>query len=305
MIPPLKSRGRLTTAEEVTSGIDLRGKTVVVTGSTAGIGLETVRVLASRGANVLALGRSKEKVVAAVAAFEPATRAAITPFGCDQANLAAVASCAGELRALGTPLDAVICNAGIIGKWRREEVGGVEKQFLVNHLSHFLLVTQLTDRIVAAPQGRIVMVSSRAHRWAPAHGLDFEDISGANDYFFMRDYGQSKLANHLFTRKLAMRLSGTAATANSVHPGLVATNIFHNLPMGARHIVMSAGRAFMKDIAAGAATTCYVATHPELARVSGLFFADCKPSEVRGRMLDDVMADALWARSEALTRAYI
>lgn len=293
------------TAEEVTAGLDLTGRTALVTGATAGIGFETMRVLALRGARVLAVGRTREKAAAAAARLGDGLAGAVTPLGCDQERLADVAACADAVRGLGAPLDIVIANAGVVGRWRRETIGGLEKTFVVNHLAPFVLINRLLDRITATPDSRIVVVGSNAYKRAPAAGIEFDNLSAARGYFFMKQYGQTKLANYLFTRSLARRLAGASTTANVIHPGRVRTNIFHNLPLPLRLVVGAAARYVMKDVPAGASTMCYAATHPSLKGVTGRYFADNRECPVGGHMADDAMAERLWAVSEDLTRPYL
>ncbi|MCA0199823.1 MAG: SDR family NAD(P)-dependent oxidoreductase [Proteobacteria bacterium] len=291
------------TAEQVTSGIDLSGKTALVTGVTAGIGLETMRVLALRGARVLAVGRTREKAAAAIAALSGVRNDLLQPFGCDQERLEDVVKFTDEIRALGAPLDVLVANAGVVGKWSRETIGGIEKTFVVNHLATFVLVNRLAPRVT--PGGRIVIVSSNAHKRAPKTGIEFDNLSAERGYFFMKQYGQTKLANHLFTRSLARRLASTGTTANSLHPGRVYTNIFHNLPLPLRLLVHTIAKRQMKDIPTGASTMCYLAAHPEVRGVTGKYFADNSESVTGPHMTDDAMAERLWAVSEELTKAYL
>ena len=291
--------GQRSTAEEVTHGLDLSGKAILVTGSTSGIGLETVRVLALRGAHVIALGRTKAKAAQAVAGLS----GKITPIGCNQEDFAAVAACAREIAALGLPLDVIIANAGILGTMELELVHGVAKPFAVNHLSHFILVNRLLP--VMRDGGRIVMLSSEAHYRAPAVGIAFDNLAGERGYRAMECYGQSKLANHLFARSLAARIKSRGITANSLHPGVIATNIFNTLPPLIGGLVAVFGRPFMKSVAQGAATTCYVAAAPALAEVTGVYFKDCNPTVPHPNMENDALASRLWAVSEVLTRAYL
>jgi NAD(P)-dependent dehydrogenase (short-subunit alcohol dehydrogenase family) len=296
---PRSPFGRRSTAEDVTAGLDLSGKTIVVTGSTSGIGLETVRVLALRGAHVIALGRTKAKAAQAIAGL----KGAITAMGCNQEDFADVAACAQEIVALRRPLDAVIANAGILGAMELELIHGVAKPFAVNHLSHFILVNRLLPAM--RDGGRIVMLSSDAHHRAPATGIAFDNLGGGKGYRAMECYGQSKLANHLFARAVAERVKGRGITANSLHPGVIATNIFSTLPPLIGALVALARPFVMKSVGAGAATTCYVATAPALAGVTGVYFKDCNPAVTHRNMENDALAAKLWAASEDLTRAYL
>lgn len=292
------------TAEQVTAGLDLSGKTALVTGATSGIGFETSRVLALRGAHVLVAGRTVEKAREACAQI--IGRA--TPLACELENFDGVAECAHRVTQLGVPLDMLICNAGIMAPPRLELVRGLEKQFLVNHLGHFLLVNRLLPAVQAAPAGRIVMVSSSAHQWAPPGGIAFDNLNGEKGYDPRVFYGQSKLANGLVARELSKRLSGTTAVANAVHPGLIITNIIRYIPTWQQLLAPVVGsllRSRIKTTAEGAATTCHVAAHPDLAGVSGHYFADCAVATPGQVMEDAALASRLWRESEKLTRNWL
>ncbi|MEQ9568452.1 MAG: SDR family NAD(P)-dependent oxidoreductase, partial [Pseudomonadales bacterium] len=142
----------------------------------------------------------------------------------------AVVDLADNVRAMNTPFDILICNAGILGRSKLESIKGIEKQFAVNHLSHFILVNRLLDQVKAASKGRVVIVASDAHVTTLPGGIAFDNLSGERGYSALKFYGQSKLANLLTARELGRRLSGSETTANALHPGFVNTNIFHNLP---------------------------------------------------------------------------
>ncbi|MCB1698695.1 MAG: SDR family NAD(P)-dependent oxidoreductase [Halioglobus sp.] len=301
--PPISPFGADSTAEQVTAGLDLSGKTYAITGANSGLGYETMRVLALRGAHVIGIARSMDKAREACASVPGKT----TPAFLDLGDFASVVSCAGEIRAMNTPLDGLICNAGIMALPERELVYGMEKQFVVNHLGHFILVNQLMAAVTAAPQGRFVILSSAAHRRAPSDGIRFDDLAFANsDYDAWTAYGHSKLANALCARELARRLSGTSTTANSVHPGVINTNLGRHMPWYMQWGGKLFGWAFMKSIEEGAATQTYVATSPGLAGVNGFYFVDCNPAPGdTPQMQDDAMASRLWQLSEELTRPYL
>ncbi len=300
---PLSRFGPESTAEEVTADIDLTGRTALVTGATSGLGLETMRVLALRGAHVIATGRTLDKAREACAKVSGTT----TPIALELERWDSVAAAADQVRALGMPIDMLICNAGIMALPKLEQVYGLEKQFVVNHLGHFILVHRLLDRVRAAPQGRIVAVSSLGYRWAPAAGIEFDNLSGERDYQPNKMYGQSKLANALMTLELSQRLAGTTTTANAVHPGVINTNLGRHFETWKRVAASLIGWTFMKSVEEGAATTCYVATAPALAQTSGYYFEDCNPVvPMAGKHMDDrELAARLWARSEELTRDYL
>jgi len=297
---PLSPFDEDSTAEEVTDGLDLTGKTALVTGVNTGIGYETMRVLALRGAHVLGTARTAEK--GQIACASVVGRA--TPLVLELSDFDSVAACADAAQAQAGSIDILVCNAGVLLN-EPQQVRGLEMHFVVNHLGHFILVNRLLEAVRAAPEGRVVVVSSRAHQSAPADGIQFDNLAGEGDFDRQAFYGHSKLANGLFSHELARRLEGSNATSNSLHPGVVVTNIARNLPAWQEAIFRFAGSVFMKSVEEGAATSCYVATSPDLAGVSGCYFSDCNPVTPSANMRDDAMAERLWAVSEELTRPYI
>lgn len=269
------------TAMEVTEGIDLSGKTVVITGCTSGIGFETMRVLASRGAYVIGSSRSLERATKACERVSGVT----TPVAMDLGDFATVARCAETIRMMRRPIDMLICNAGYVGGGNdRQLINGVEKHFVINHLGHFIFVNRLFDRLYIADQARIVIVASRtAYTDAPADGILFDDLGFNYDYGDLLAYGHSKLANVLFSLQLSKLLRGTRITSNSLHPGVVDTEIdrhFSSVMQFGRKIVSAIGG---KTIEEGAATSCYVATSPHLGAISGAYFEDCNAVVVEGK----------------------
>ncbi len=292
------------TAEEVTQGVDLKGKLAVVTGCTSGIGFETMRVLAKRGALVVGTSRS-------VARAEEAclrVRGLTTAVELELADLDSVVRCAEAIRSLNTPVDMLICNAGYRGGGNnRELVNGVEKHFAVNHLGHFVLVNRLLERLFLGNQGRIVMVSSRAaYRDVGENGIDLDDLGMKRDYSDALAYGQSKLANALFSLRLAELLRGTRITSNALHPGLINTEIDRNLNAFLRFGFGVLTAVSGKSVEQGAATSCYVATSPQLGATSGQFFEDCDAVTVADSFLHDrALAEELMTVSETLTADYL
>ena len=212
------------TAAEVTAGIDLSGKTVLITGVNSGLGLETMRVLAMRGAHVLGAARTQEKADSACQSVAGKT----TPVVCELADFQGVVACATRVKALGKPIDVVICNAAVSEIPELRQVNGIEMHFAVNHLGHFILVNQLLASLRAADQGRVVVLSSTIRKQASETGIEFDNLSGKHDYDPGRAYAQTKLAAGLFSYELAKRLKGTRVTSNSVHPGVINTNINRN-----------------------------------------------------------------------------
>jgi NAD(P)-dependent dehydrogenase (short-subunit alcohol dehydrogenase family) len=277
------------TAEEVTAGLNLSGKTAVITGCNSGIGLETMRVLALRGAHVIGTARTLEKGQQACAQV----KGRATPVVLELSDFASVVACADVIRNMDVRIGMLILNAGIImPEWRA--INGIEQHFLVNHLGHFLLTQRLLDRVAAAEQGRVVVVGSGNHRDAPKGGIQFDDLSGKS---WANYYHHSKLANGLFSLELSKRLRGTRATSNCLTPGPVDTNI-------RRHLSKDDWPDKLKTAAQGAATVCHVATHPSLAKVTGEYFKDCGPAPQHANQTDAAMAKKLWEVSTELTRKW-
>ena len=279
------------TAEEVTAGLDLTGMTAVVTGCNSGLGLETMRVLALRGAHVIGTSRTIEKGREACASVAGKT----TPVVLELTDFDSVVACAAQIQKMNVAIDMLILNAGIVLR-RLEQINGLEKQFVVNHLGHFILTNRLLDRVRAARQGRVVVVGSGLHQRAPEGGIQFGDLSGKG--WSDKAYEHSKLANGLFSLELSKRLRGTRATSNCVSPGFVRTNL-------SRNVDTSKLPPAPKSASEGAATTCYVATSPALANTTGEYFSDCNPAPQSAYQTDDAMAAKLWNVSTDLTRKYL
>ncbi len=288
--------GKSSTAEDVTAGLDLSGRLALVTGINSGIGFETMRVLAKRGAHVIGTARRLDKATDAAHQVEGAS---ITPLACELESQVSIRACAEAVTEIGKPLDICIANAGIMALPRLEQVNGIEKQFATNHLGHFLLVRLLQPQIEAARSARVVIVSSAAHVQAPRVGIEFDNLSGEHGYRAWRAYGQSKLANILFAKSLAQRLGGRSSV-NALHPGVIGTNLgrhMNPLLAGALGLAM---RMFSKSIAQGAATSCYVAARPEAGVITGQYFSDCAVVEPSRQARDEALAERLWEVSEKL-----
>ena len=301
---PRGSFGPQSTAEDVTAGLDLSGRTALVTGATSGLGFETMRVLALRGAHVYGTGRTLEKATEALAGVT----GTVTPLALELENFQSAVDCAGSLRAAGVVPDIVILNAGINTFGELELAGGVEKMFAVNFLGHFVLVNHLLPPMLAARRGRIVHVGSRsAYTQAPAVGIDFDNLRGERHFDASEAYGRSKLANALFSLELARRLEGSGVTSNVIHPGLVQTNIARTAPAIVQTLFSTFGGVIAKSPAEGAATQVYVATSPALDGVNGAYFEDCNPVRVSGdnHVFDAAQAAQLWQVAEQLTAQYI
>ena len=294
------------TAEEVTQGLDLHGKLALVTGCTSGVGFETMRVLAMRGAYVVGTSRSLERATEACKRVNGTT----SPLRLDLADLDSVVACANSVRSINLALDMLVCNAGYLGASGRPElVNGIEKHFAVNHLGHFVLVNRLLGRSYLSYQGRVVVVSSRAaYTSAPASGIEFGNLDASKGYDDRSAYGQSKLANALFALELGKLLRGTRITANALHPGVINTEIDRHMSrFKQRGFAVLSALGYGKTIPQGAATSCFVATSPLLGATSGKYFEDCNAVTIVGdtHMQDEAMAQRLWNVSTELTRDYL
>ncbi len=290
------------TAEGVTAGLSLDGKTYLLTGCNSGLGFETLRVLTLRGAHVIAAARTLEKARAACASVKGPT----TPVACGLAEPASVRATVATVKALNIPIDGIICNAGIMALPKLNQAYGYELQFFTNHVGHFMLVTGLIEALAA--DARVTMLSSSAHKFAPKDGIEFDNLSGEKGYSAWRAYGQSKLANLLFAKELARRFTGTARKANALHPGVIFdTNLQRsmNVPRIVRDAIAGLSNLIvLKSIPQGAATQCYVATNPALGAVSGQYFADCNIAKPRADAEDPSLAKRLWDVSEKISRLY-
>ncbi|HEX9243932.1 MAG TPA: SDR family NAD(P)-dependent oxidoreductase [Anaeromyxobacter sp.] len=287
--------GWSSTAEEVTAGLALGGKTVLVTGCTAGLGRETLRVLSLRGAKVLGTARTLEK---AKAACDAAGAGRAVPLACELSDPRSVRACAEEVQRRGERLDAIVCNAGIMALPRPGRIHGVELQLFTNHVGHFLLVTSLLDAL--AEDGRVVVVSSEAHRRAPRGGILFDDLGAERSYSPWGHYGQSKLANILFARELARRLAGSRRTANALHPGVIKTELSRHMPALAKLAFALAGPIALKTVAQGAATETFLAVHPSVATATGAYWVDCNRAPAREDADDPALASRLWDVTEQI-----
>jgi WW domain-containing oxidoreductase len=286
--------GYASTAQEVTAGIDLGGKNVLITGINSGLGAETGRVLHLRGARILGAARTEDKARAACERFGDDA----VPLACELSDPASIRACVAKVKTLDISPDAIVCNAGIMNLPERELVHGQEKQFFTNHVGHFMLVTGLLDAL--AEDGRVVMLSSAAHMWAPKVGIRFDDLSFDDGYSPRKAYGHSKLANLLFARALATRFEGTARTANAVHPGVIHTNLTRYMNPVIRALEPIGAAIAMKSIPQGAATQCYVAAHPDAAEINGEYWVDVNVARSSRAGRDMQMAQRLWEVTEEI-----
>ena len=267
---------------------DLAGRTFLVTGGNAGIGFATAMDLAGRGGRVYIACRSQAKGEAAVAAIRAqAGSDQVNLLHLDLADLASVRQCAQDFAALGEPLHVLINNAGIGGQ-RGITADGFELQFGVNHLGHFALTLALLPLLTESGQARIVTVASDAHY--QASGINFDALrSRTKSIIGMREYSVSKLCNVLFAAELGRRLDGSGVTAYSLHPGVVASEIWRRVPWPARQLVTRG----MLTIEQGAQTSLYCATSDQVSGESGKYFDKCQVTQPNKAVTPELAAE-LW-----------
>jgi NAD(P)-dependent dehydrogenase (short-subunit alcohol dehydrogenase family) len=275
------------------------GKVVVLTGGTSGIGQVAATELARQGARMVLIARDRVRAARALADVNIAgPGVAHRAVYADLASIAETRRVAAEIAAVEPRIDVLINNAGALFNQRRLSPDGLEMTFAVNHMAYFVL-TEGLKRTLVASQARIVNTASGAHRGA---ALDFDDLQSERAYSGFQTYGRSKLCNILFTRELARRLQGTGVTANSLHPGFVATR-FGDGSGGLLQALMPVARLGAISPQKGAETIVYLASSPDVASVTGLYFFKRKPDTPSAAAQDDVAASRLWAESERLEAA--
>jgi NAD(P)-dependent dehydrogenase (short-subunit alcohol dehydrogenase family) len=284
---------------------DMTGKTVLITGGNAGLGLETAVALAAAGAHVTITARSAERGDAA--RKEIVDRAGVDAeqvevMALDLASTASIRSFAAAFLESHPRLDVLVNNAGLILSERTETEDGFETTFGVNHLGHVLLTDLLLERLKESAPARIVVVASEAHKFA-MDGLKFDDLQCEGHFFSYRVYGRSKLANIHFMRALAKRLEGSGVTVNAVHPGSVATRFARDGDTAfITALTTAVARPFSRTPEEGARTQVHVASAPELADVSGGYFCSSKRADKRlsRAARNDEDAERLWTASREL-----
>ena len=302
--------GKDSTAEQVSEGIDLRGKRALVTGASGGLGAETARVLALRGAAVTLTARDAAKGQAAADEIRKGTgNEAIDVMELELSVPASVEAFAEAYLKRHETLNLLINNAGVMACPLARTAEGWEMQFATNHLGHFLLTGRLLPALRAGAPSRVVNVSSRGHRFSP---VVFDDIHfDEREYDKWASYGQSKTANVLFALELDRRLKGSGVSAFSLHPGGIMTELGRHLSEDDIKELMSrapSGSFEWKTVPGGAATAVFAATAPELEGRGGLYLDDCQVSGPRESddaevgyepwAMDPEAASRLWEVSE-------
>lgn len=277
----------------------MKGKLVLITGGTGGIGKETARALYAMGAHVVLVGRNPEKMNRVIVELSKKNQrdGKLESMIADLSSLKEIRRLAEEFKQRYDRLDVLINNAGAYFNQRLESVDGFEMTFALNHLSYFYLTYLLLDLIKASTPARIVNVSSSAHMMAG--GINFDNLQRKGLYFGWTTYGRSKLMNILFTHELCRRLQGTGVTANALHPGFVATNFGHN-GNGVGKWIIGLTQRWALTPEEGAQTSIYLASSPDVAGVSGEYFVDKKITQPSNAAQDEEAAKRLWDVSLAL-----
>lgn len=310
----MSNAGASTTAESLVEGLDLSGKTAVITGASGGLGLETARCLANAGCSVLLCARNEEKLQACVESLrQEAGHQNIHYQLLDLQNLDSVREAARQISVRFPAINFLVNNAGIMATPFERLENGMEQQFAVNHLGHFLLTLMLKENLIAASPARVVNLSSGGHKHA---NIDFDDLAWQKkSYNKWQAYGQSKTANVLFTVALDARWKHYGIRAFAVHPGAIPTDLGRHLTQQDIEDLMSnavgRGKLHFKTVPEGAATTVWAVTAPELADKGGLYLEDCGIAACveegvaehgyYSYAMDKQAADRLWAESLKLS----
>jgi NAD(P)-dependent dehydrogenase (short-subunit alcohol dehydrogenase family) len=277
----------------------MHGKVVVITGATSGIGRIAAEALAAQGARIVLVARDRGRAERTLARLR-----AVGPHSAHQAHIADL-SRIGDTKEVGARIaaqepriDVLINNAGNVFAGRALTADGLERTFALNHMAYFVLTHALRDRLLAAAPARIVNTASGAHR---GNSLDFDDLQMQRSYRGLTAYGRSKLANILFTRELARRLSGTGVTANCLHPGFVVTGLGQR-DGGFFSVMVRLSMLFAGKPERGAATIVHLAAAPDAATASGGYYVDCREAQPSRAAQDDDAARRLWEESVRLAR---
>lgn len=271
----------------------VKGKTVLVTGATDGIGLVTAQVLAEKGAHVLVHGRSKEKGIEAVTQISRATCTGTADlYLADFASFSEIQRMADDIKRENTALHVLVNNAGNFYKERKMTDDGIEMSFAVNHLAPFLLTILLLDLIKASAPARIINVSSSAHKMIKA--VDFDNLKGEKEYDPFEAYALSKLGNVLFSEMLSRQLIGSGVTVNSLHPGVINTKLQK--------------KSYDLDgisVEEGAQTTIMLANSMEVSDISGEYFRNSQASRTSEIARDEALQERFWQISERFVAGYL
>ncbi len=275
----------------------MKGKVVVITGATSGIGEIAAQRLAAMGARIVLVARDAARGQKALTRLPGLGGAAHSIYYGDLSRISESKRVAAEIAAAEPRIDVLINNAGALFGTRQVTADNLEATFATNHMAYFVLTSALRANLLAATPSRVVSTASDAHK---GYTLDFDDLQANKDYSAIRAYGRSKLCNILFTRELARRWAGQGITANCLHPGFVATRFGDNSG-GLLSGVVRVGKALFAIIPEkGAETIVYLASSPDVASTSGEYFYKCLPATPTAGGRDDVAAKRLWDESAKL-----
>ncbi len=281
----------------------MEGKICLVTGANAGIGKETCFALAEKGAEVVLTARNHQQAAQVRSKIISETgNPNIHLIAADLSSFQDVLNLSEEFRARFDRLDVLINNAGIFLTEYQETTEGFETQWMVNHLAHYLLTRRLLDLLKVSNYARVINVSSNAHLKGR---INFEDLNGKKNYNGLQAYAQSKLANLLFTKELAARQMGAGVSSYALHPGVVNTGIGNKNNNSWMSWIWRLGKPFMISPAKGAATIVYLASTPNLAGLSGLYFVNSQPHPSSDLSTDNTLASRLWDVSEESVKDYL
>ena len=277
---------------------NLENKVCLITGATNGIGEEAAKELNKMGAEIVFVARNEGKGEQLKAELKEATGKEPTMILANLSSQAEVKSAAEKFLSMEKPLDILLNNAGIMNRERNITEDGLEEVFSVNHLAYFTFTLMLIDKLKSTEGSRVVNVASGAHQFVKE--MNFGDLQSEKVFKPMQVYGQSKLANILFTKSLANKLADHGVTVNCLHPGFVSTGIGSN-NKGIWNILMSLARPFARKTDKGAETSVYLCSSPEVKDISGEYFVDCKIEKVSDAAKSSDQAEKLWKISSELT----
>jgi len=278
---------------------NLENKVCLITGATNGIGLEAAKALNKMGAEIVFIARNHEKAEKLKEDLLRDSGKQSTSIIADLSLQSEVKKAADEFLSLNKPLHVLLNNAGIMNRERKETADGLDEVFSVNHLAYFSLTLMLIEKMKNTEGGRIVNVASMAYRFV--NEMNFEDLQSKENYKPMKVYGQSKLANILFTKRLASKVKENNITVNCLHPGYVDTGIGSNNKQTLWRLIMNLSRPFAKKTDKGAETSIYLCASPEVEKVTGEYFVDCKIEKLLGAAKSEEQAEKLWSISSELT----
>ncbi|MCP3026835.1 SDR family oxidoreductase [Halobacillus sp. A5] len=271
-------------------------KTAIVTGANSGMGLVAATALAKKRIHVIMASRSKERgKEALLKVMDKSQSEHVDLMQCDLGSLASIRSFAANVKEKYKCLDILINNAGVVSLKRELTTDLFESQIGINHLGHFLLTNLILPELRNSEDARVINISSGAHKWGRIH---FRDPHLSENYNVVKGYGQSKLANVLFTKALAEKVSSEFIAVNAVHPGAVATNLGIDRTSGFGKTVTNWLAPWFKSPEQGAETAVYLALDPEIKGVTGGYFYNKKPASISKKASDRKLAETLWIWSE-------